>query len=76
VGLQQILADKRSRGAFGEVQLASLVRNLMPESSFKLQHTLPNGKINTTTQQVAGIVYPFYASRIQTAAEAGKVNEE
>jgi DNA recombination protein RmuC len=45
VGLQQILADKRSRGAFGEVQLASLVRNLMPESSFKLQHTLPNGKI-------------------------------
>lgn len=45
VGLQQILADKRSRGAFGEVQLAGLVRNLMPASSFDLQHTLPNGKI-------------------------------
>jgi DNA recombination protein RmuC len=45
VSLQQILADKRSRGAFGEVQLASLVRNVMPEASFKLQHTLPNGKI-------------------------------
>ena len=45
VSLQQILADKRSRGAFGEVQLASLVRNLLPENAFSLQHTLPNGKI-------------------------------
>ena len=45
VSLQQVLADKRSRGAFGEVQLAGLVRNLMPEASFSLQHTLPNGRI-------------------------------
>ena len=45
ISLQQILADKRSRGAFGEVQLAALVRNVMPEASFRLQHTLPNGKI-------------------------------
>lgn len=45
VSLQQVLADKRSRGAFGEVQLAALVRNVMPEASFKLQHTLPNGRI-------------------------------
>jgi DNA recombination protein RmuC len=45
VSLQQVLADKRSRGAFGEVQLAALVRNVMPEASFSLQHPLPNGKI-------------------------------
>ncbi|MGH8598103.1 MAG: DNA recombination protein RmuC, partial [Gammaproteobacteria bacterium] len=45
VSLQQILADKRSRGAFGEVQLAALVRNVMPETSFSLQYTLPNGRI-------------------------------
>lgn len=45
VSLQEILADKRSRGAFGEVQLNSLVRNVLPESSFALQHTLSNGKI-------------------------------
>ena len=45
VSLQQVLADKRSRGAFGEVQLASLVRNVMPEASFELQYTLPNGRI-------------------------------
>ncbi len=45
ISLQQVLDDKRSRGAFGEVQLAGLVRNVLPESSFALQHTLGNGKI-------------------------------
>jgi DNA recombination protein RmuC len=44
VSLQEILSDKRSRGAFGEVQLSSLIRNVMPESNFSLQHTLSNGK--------------------------------
>ena len=43
VSLQEVLADKRSRGAFGEVQLNALVRNLMPENSFSLQHSLSNG---------------------------------
>lgn len=43
VSLQEILADKRSRGAFGEVQLNSLIRNILPESSFSFQHTLSNG---------------------------------
>ncbi|MDH5472147.1 MAG: DNA recombination protein RmuC [Gammaproteobacteria bacterium] len=42
VSLQEVLADKRSRGAFGEVQLSALVRNVMPESSFKFQYSLPN----------------------------------
>ncbi len=44
VSLQEVLTDKRSRGAFGEVQLAGLVRNVMPEGSFELQATLSNGK--------------------------------
>ncbi len=44
VSLQEVLADKRSRGAFGEVQLSALVRNVMPESGFSLQHTLSNGR--------------------------------
>ncbi len=42
VSLQEVLADKRSRGAFGEVQLNSLVRNVMPENSYSFQQTLPN----------------------------------
>ncbi len=44
VSLQEILSDKRSRGAFGEVQLNALLRNVMPEHSFSLQATLSNGK--------------------------------
>ena len=44
VSLQEVLADKRSRGAFGEVQLNALVRNLMPENSFALQYQLKNDK--------------------------------
>ncbi|MGB1262978.1 MAG: DNA recombination protein RmuC [Cognaticolwellia sp.] len=45
VSLQEVLADKRSRGAFGEVQLNALIRNVLPEQHFALQHTLSNGKI-------------------------------
>ena len=43
VSLQEVLTDKRSRGAFGEVQMAGLIRNVMPEGSYALQHTLSNG---------------------------------
>lgn len=42
VSLQELLGDKRSRGAFGEVQLEGLVRNLLPESAFEFQYTFPN----------------------------------
>jgi len=45
VSLQEILADKRSRGAFGELQLASLVANVMPQSAYALQHTLSNARV-------------------------------
>lgn len=43
VSLQEVLSDKRSRGAFGEVQMNALIRNVMPEGSFSMQHTLSNG---------------------------------
>jgi len=43
VSLQELLGDKRSRGAFGEVQLEGLVRNIMPPQSYEMQYTLPNG---------------------------------
>lgn len=45
VSLQEILADKRSRGAFGEIQLSSLISNVLPENAYKLQYTLPNNTI-------------------------------
>ncbi|HTF16291.1 MAG TPA: DNA recombination protein RmuC [Burkholderiales bacterium] len=43
VSLQELLGDKRSRGAFGEVQLEALVRNVLPPMAFELQYTLSNG---------------------------------
>lgn len=43
VSLQELLGDKRSRGAFGEVQLEGLVRNVLPSNSFAMQYTLSNG---------------------------------
>lgn len=43
VSLQELLGDKRSRGAFGEVQLEGLVRNLLPEVAFEFQYTFSNG---------------------------------
>lgn len=43
VSLQEVLSDKRSRGAFGEVQLNALISNIMPVNSFSLQHTFANG---------------------------------
>ncbi len=42
VSLQELLGDKRSRGAYGEVQLESLVRNVMPVNTFSMQHTFEN----------------------------------
>ncbi len=43
VSLQELLGDKRARGAFGEVQLEALVRNVLPQGSYHMQHVLPNG---------------------------------
>ena len=43
VSLQELLGDKRSRGAFGEVQLEALVRNILPPSAFEFQCKLSNG---------------------------------
>lgn len=43
VSLQELLGDKRSRGAFGEVQLEHLISNMLPAQVYELQATLPNG---------------------------------
>ena len=43
VSLQQLLGDKRSRGAFGEVQLEGLVRNILSPDAYAFQEKLSNG---------------------------------
>ncbi len=43
VSLQQLLGDKKSRGAFGEMQLEQIVRNMLPETSFEFQYGFSHG---------------------------------
>lgn len=43
VSLNELLGDKKARGAFGEVQLEALVRNALPPDAFEFQATLSNG---------------------------------
>ena len=44
VGLQEILANKQARGAFGEIQLRDLVEPILPPSAYEFQATLSNGR--------------------------------
>lgn len=78
VSLQEVLADKRSRGAFGEVQLNSLIRNVLPERHFAIQHKLSNGKIadcilflpEPTGNVVIDSKFPLESYRKMTDTEA------
>ncbi len=45
VSLQELLGDKRSRGAFGEVQLEHLVRNILPEIAYEFQYTFKSNGV-------------------------------
>lgn len=44
VGLQDVLANKQARGAFGELQLHDLVRSALPPSAYEFQATLSNNR--------------------------------
>lgn len=44
VSLQDVLVDKKARGAFGEVQLSTLISNMIPATHYQMQYTLTNQK--------------------------------
>ncbi|WP_323784433.1 DNA recombination protein RmuC [Thalassovita sp.] len=44
LSLQDILSNKQTRGAFGEIQLRDIVGKALPSDSFTWQATLSNGK--------------------------------
>ncbi|MGC0223960.1 DNA recombination protein RmuC [Pseudooceanicola nitratireducens] len=44
LSLQDILSNKQTRGAFGEIQLTDIVSKALPKDSYALQQTLSNGK--------------------------------
>ncbi len=44
LSLQDILSNKQTRGAFGEIQLNDIVTKALPSDSYTMQATLSNGK--------------------------------
>ena len=44
LSLQDILSNKQTRGAFGEIQLNDLVRKVLPPDAYTMQATLSNGR--------------------------------
>jgi DNA recombination protein RmuC len=44
LGLQDILSNKQTRGAFGEIQLNDIVVKALPSDAYTFQATLTNGK--------------------------------
>ncbi len=44
LSLQDILSNKQTRGAFGEIQLHDIVIKALPQDSFTMQATLSNGR--------------------------------
>lgn len=44
LSLQDILSNKQTRGAFGEIQLNDIVSKALPPDAYSFQHSLSNGK--------------------------------
>ena len=44
LSLQDILSNKQTRGAFGEIQLNDIVQKALPSDAYKMQAVLSNGK--------------------------------
>ena len=44
VGLQEILANKQARGAFGQLRMEDIVRDALPPAAYEFQASLTNGK--------------------------------
>ena len=44
LSLQDILSNKQTRGAFGEIQLHDIVQRALPADAYTMQATLSNGK--------------------------------
>ena len=44
VSLQEILANKQARGAFGQMRMEAIIQDGLPKGAFTFQATLSNGK--------------------------------
>jgi DNA recombination protein RmuC len=83
VSLQQILANKQARGAFGQMRMETIVKDGLPSGSYTFQATLSNGRrpdcLLHMPNAAAGVVidakFPlegFEAFRVASSEEARK----
>ena len=83
VSLQEILANKQARGAFGQMRMEIIVKDGLPKGAFTFQATLSNGKRpdcllhmpNTKAGVVIDAKFPlegFEAFRVARAPEEKK----
>ncbi len=83
VSLQEILANKQARGAFGQMRMEAIVQDGLPKGAYTFQATLSNGKRpdcllhmpNTTAGVVIDAKFPlegFEAFRIARRDEEKK----
>lgn len=84
VSLQDVLVDKKARGAFGEVQLATLISNMIPPNHFEMQYTLSNQKRadcilflpEPTGNVVIDAKFPLETYQRLLCADAGSVEKK
>jgi DNA recombination protein RmuC len=79
VSLQDILADKQARGAFGQMRMETIIRDALPAGAFSFQPSLSNGTRpdcivrlpGTTEPLVIDAKFPLESfERLRTAHEA------
>jgi DNA recombination protein RmuC len=54
VSLQDILANKQQRGAFGQLRMETIIQDGLPKGSYSFQATLSNGKRPDCLVQLSG----------------------
>jgi DNA recombination protein RmuC len=83
VSLQEILANKQARGAFGQMRMEAIIQDGLPKGAYSFQATLSNGKRpdcllhmpNTSAGVVIDAKFPlegFEAFRVARGAEEKK----
>ncbi len=88
LSLQDILSNKQTRGAFGEIQLNDIVSKALPSDSYTIQATLSNGRRadclihlpNPPGPIVVDAKFPLESyeamRRAETRAEQGKAQQQ
>ncbi len=81
VGLQDVLANKQARGAFGEIQLEDIVRDALPPKAYAFQATLSNGRradclVHMPNEQGALVIDAKFPLEGYRALQAAKTGEE